>query len=103
MVHVHFLPVSAHIFSFPTPSSPRCASSPLALHVQVLRYQVYTMEEVPDNAAEPLRARVFELAFHTVDGTLRLFEPALANSGLQQASGASRPHSNSERGRRRCL
>jgi hypothetical protein len=71
----------------------------------VLRYQVYTMEEVPDNAAEPLRARVFELAFHTVDGTLRLFEPALANSGLQQASAAPLPctHSRSERGLRGCL
>lgn len=41
-------------------------------------------EAVPNNPPEPLRVRVFQLSFHTVDGTVRLYEPMLTNSGLLQ-------------------
>lgn len=58
--------------------------------MQVLRYQVYTQEEVPNNPPEPIRTRVLELSFFPCDGTLRLFEPQLANSGLLQGPFARR-------------
>lgn len=60
------------------------ASTCSRLALQVLRYSVYMTEAVPNNPPEPLRVRVFQLSFHTVDGTVRLYEPLLTNSGLLQ-------------------
>lgn len=58
--------------------------------LQVLRYQVFTQEELPNNPPEPLRTRVLELTYYTNDSTLRLYEPQLANSGLLQGPFARR-------------
>lgn len=64
------------------------ASIRFCLGLQVLRYSVYMTEAVPNNPPEPLRVRVFQLSFHTVDGTVRLYEPLLTNSGLLQVRAA---------------
>jgi len=57
----------------------------------VLRYTVFTVEEVPDNPLEPLRNRVFTLNYYTSDCTLSLYEPALENCGLVQVRKPEQP------------
>ena len=49
---------------------------------EVLRWYAYGKETVPESANETFRIRKFIIYFYLVDGTIRINEPKIRNSGL---------------------
>lgn len=49
---------------------------------EVLRWYCYSKESVPESAYETFRIRKFILYYYLVDGTIRINEPKVKNSGL---------------------
>ena len=51
---------------------------------EVLHYTLFTRDVIVNSTSERERTRTFELYYHVIDGSLRVFEPAQSNSGLVQ-------------------
>jgi len=56
----------------------------------VLRVFAYSLEGVPDSAAEAARVRRFAICYYTADGSIEMTEPKLENSGLWQGAALRR-------------
>ncbi len=53
---------------------------------QILHFTAYTLERVDNSQIENQRTRIMEFFYRISDGSLHVFEPPQANSGLYQVS-----------------
>lgn len=67
-------------------SQPRIAPSWLKHDKQVLRFYGYFQENVPERADENARFRHVEIMYFIEDGTLKIIEPKIENSGIPQGA-----------------
>ncbi|NXL90127.1 EFHC2 protein, partial [Alectura lathami] len=58
----------------------------VAFDKQVLSFDAYFEEEVPDKPQEPYRIRHCKIYFYLEDGTIQVLEPQVKNSGILQGT-----------------